>query len=100
MSDPQKREVVLKVANGTDVQKLAYSIQKNVEEGARVVISCLGLQSMNQGVKAVAIANGRTAQLGYVLMIYPVFHSETDPRNPDVEQTVLRFIMVKQLIGG
>lgn len=95
----KKGEVVLKVANTTDLTKLSYAVQRNVEEGTRVVISCVGTQTINQAVKAVIIANGRVALNGYVLLLLPSFHPETRGDN-DVEYTVVRFIVIKHLIGG
>jgi stage V sporulation protein S len=94
----QRAEIILRVAAQTEVHKLAHSIQKNVEEGARVVLSCVGVATINQAVKSVAIANGKTAQKGYVLLLLPTFHNET--REENVDHTVIRFIVLRHLIGS
>jgi stage V sporulation protein SpoVS len=95
----KKGEIILKVSNTTDLQKLSFSIQRNVEEGARVIVSCVGTQTINQAVKAVAIANGKTVLKGFVLLLLPTFHSE-NRGDENVEYTVMRFVIIKHLIGG
>lgn len=97
---PKKREVLLRVANTTDIHKLATSIQKNMEEGARTVVSCVGVQTVNSTVKAVAVANSKTVLNGYIFVMLPIFHSEVDPRNEDHEYSVIRFVIIKHLIGS
>lgn len=92
-----KEEQILKVSNRTDVHKLAHSIVATEQEGKRVVISCIGVMTINQAVKAIAVANGKTAPRGYVFLTLPAFHTEIVDN--DVESTVIRFTVIKHLIG-
>lgn len=93
-----KDEIILRVSNSTDVHKLATSIKKNDAESRRVVISCIGVQTVNQAMKAVAIANGQVATAGYVFFALPYFHVET--QESGVEQTIMRFAVIRHLIGA
>jgi stage V sporulation protein SpoVS len=99
-SPDHKQEIVLRVSNGTNVHKLATSVRKNVENGnaVRVVLSCIGVQTINQAIKAVAIANERTSQNGYLLLLYPYFF--TEQKTEEVENTIMRFVVIRYLIGS
>lgn len=100
MTEPvraQQKDVILRVSNSTDLHKLATSIQRHVEEGTRVVVSCVGVHTVNQAVKSIAVANGKTAPHGYLLFIMPAFHVEVQDNG--VEHTVLRFVVIKHLVG-
>lgn len=90
-------EFVFRVSNGTDVHKLATSIVRSTDEGKRVIVACVGVQTISQAVKSVAIANGRTASRGFVFFMLPVFH--VNRLEDGVEHTVIRFHIVKHLIG-
>ena len=95
---PKEEQIILRVSNSTDVHKLATSIKKNDAESRRVVISCIGVQTINQAMKSVAIANGQVASSGYVFFTLPYFHVEQQENG--VEQTIMRFAVVKHLIGS
>ena len=92
-------QMILKVSNSTDVHKLATSVRRHVESGryTRVVLSCIGVQTVNQAVKAVAVANERTAPQGYLLSLYPYFHME---KRDQAEHTVIRLAVMRYLIGS
>lgn len=99
----QQAEQELRVATSTNVQLLATSIVRNVEEGKRVTLSCIGVQPVSQAVKAVAIANGQVAPHGMVFFISPAFHVahfKDRESNEDVERTVMRLTIVVHRIGG
>jgi stage V sporulation protein SpoVS len=93
----KREEVLLRVANTTDVHKLATSIRRNVEAGRRTVVSCVGVMTINQAVKATAISNGWSAPLGWICMLLPVFHEEV--QSNDVTKTIMRFTVIKYWIG-
>lgn len=91
---PDDSTQILKVANRTDLYGLAHSIINHDREGKQVVISCIGVMCVNQGVKAVAVANGKTAPRGYVFMLIPYFH--TEEVDSGVENTVMRFTVIRR----
>jgi stage V sporulation protein SpoVS len=94
----KREEFVLRVANVTDVHRLATAIRKNMEEQDRVVLSCVGVTTVNSAVKATAIANGTTASHGYVFQLLPYFASDRDKENPNLEHTVMRFVVKKVFV--
>lgn len=92
-------EVILRVAKVTELHQLATAMRKYHEEGARVVLSCVGVQTVNQAVKATAIANSYTAPNGFVFLLLPTFYMDKDRDNPNVERNVIRLVLIKHLIG-
>lgn len=94
-----REEIVLKVSNSTNVHKLATSVERNAAEGKRVVISCVGVQSISQAIKSVAIVNGQVAPQGFVFLLLPFFHMESSRDRPQAEHTVMRFVVIKHKIG-
>jgi stage V sporulation protein SpoVS len=93
----------LRVASTTDVNLLATSLTKNVEEGKSVSLSCIGLQPLSQAVKAVAVGNGFTAPHGFVFVMMPSFSVTKFPDRETgevVERTAIKFTLVKYWIGS
>lgn len=96
-------EQELRVAAGTGTHVLATSIVKNFEEGKRVVLSCIGVKSQSQALKAVAVANGYVAPKGFVFVMLPSFHVTRFPDKDQgcvVEKTAVRFALIKFYVGG
>lgn len=93
-------EQELRVANSTDVRYLATAILRYLDEGKRVYLSCIGVQTISQACKSVAVANGELAPQGYVLTLLPTFQVRNFEDNGEtVERTVLRFSLHEQAIG-
>lgn len=93
----------LRVASSTDVNMLATSLSKNIEEGKSVSLSCIGLQPLSQAVKAVAVANGFVAPQGFVFVLLPSFSVTKFPDRETgemVERTAIKFTLVKYWIGS
>lgn len=66
-------EIILPVASGTIVKRLAGSIYNNWLEGKEVVLSCIGAGAVNQAVKAVIVSGQMFSQNGKYVSIRPGF---------------------------
>lgn len=68
-----KETIQLKLAAKSNPSSVAGSIVKNMNEGKTVELIGIGAGSLNQGVKAVAIARGYIAPQGIDLAMIPAF---------------------------
>jgi stage V sporulation protein SpoVS len=93
----------LRVAADTDVQHLATAIVRYNDEGSKVHLSCIGVHSISQGVKATAIANGKVAPAGFIYLLLPAFdmtHFRDNQTQEMVERTVLKLQVIKYSLGS
>lgn len=93
----------LKVAAGTPHQHLATAILRYLDEGKRVVLSCIGAQSVSQAMKAVAHAQGESAQQGRLIAVVPGWDSKKFPDRvtlQQVEMTSFRMVCCRLPIVG
>lgn len=67
---------VIRVKGGTNVRKLANSIEHSLENYRRLELSTVGAGAISQAVKAVAVAAGWQRQKGYDLVCRPVMRDE------------------------
>ena len=88
-------EQEMRVSGQSPVHELATAVYKGTEEGARIVLACIGVQAVNQAVKAVAIANGKSAPTGYLLYLMPFFDMRRDAVPDKVEMTVMKLRIIK-----
>ena len=66
---------VIKVSSKSISQKVAGSIANSFREGVNVVeIQTVGAGAVNQAIKAISIARGYVAPLGYTLVCTPAFY--------------------------
>lgn len=66
---------VIKVSSKSVSQKVAGSIANSFREGVNVVeIQTVGAGAVNQAIKAISIARGYVAPLGYNLVCTPAFY--------------------------
>ena len=66
---------VIKVSSKSISQKVAGSIANSFREGVNVVeIQTVGAGAVNQAIKAISIARGYVAPLGYNLVCTPAFY--------------------------
>lgn len=90
-------EVVLRVANSSDVKLLAASISFALQDSRRVTLRAVGAGAVNQMAKACAIARTYVAGRGVDLSVRPGFTTVMMPDLTDstkkVEQTALIFIV-------
>ena len=86
----------IRVSGRTNVQDLAWSIVKKHEECNRVCLVGIGTQAVNQPVKAVAVANSRSASHGLVFTTMPAMQDvEIDTGTGEsVERTVIKLFLV------
>jgi len=92
MSEVSKeiKPVVLKVSTKSNPNKVAGSLSLNIEEGNKdISLLCIGAGAVNQAIKAVAIARGYLAPLGYNLKVIPSF---TKVDIDGVEKTAIKLI--------
>ena len=74
------REIVYKVKGTSNVKSLAGCIAKSIKgegetKASDVVLLCCGAQSLNQAVKAIAVARGFLASGGRNAVVRPGFDS-------------------------
>ena len=66
---------VIKVSSKSVSQKVAGSIANSFREGISVVeVQTVGAGAVNQAIKAISIARGYVAPLGYNLVCTPAFY--------------------------
>lgn len=65
MSDPTE---IIKVAKTGNSKNLATLISKRVLEHKKVVVAAIGVQAVNQAVKAIGIANSYVSQKGFRIL--------------------------------
>jgi stage V sporulation protein S len=80
----------LKVAGKSSVKSVAGSIVKSFEDGNEVEIYAIGASSVNQSVKAIALARGFMSAKGYDLYVAPGFSNTTIDGE---EKTTIRFVL-------
>ncbi|MFW6264627.1 MAG: stage V sporulation protein S [Bacillota bacterium] len=81
---------VLKVATGSNPNKVAGALAGILREEGRVELQAIGAGSVNQLVKAIAIARGFVAPSGIDLITIPGF---IDVEIDDEERTAIKFIV-------
>ena len=63
----------VKVASKSNPNSVAGMIASLIKENERAEISCVGAGALNQAIKAICIARGFVAPLGYDLICVPSF---------------------------
>jgi len=87
----RSRYCEFRVAGSSNPGSVAGALAKNIQEGQIVALVCVGAASVNQGVKAIAIARGFMGPQGYNLSCIPAF------RDIDIagEQKTAMFLQVR-----
>lgn len=70
---PIEHDDILRVSASSNPTSLASAISHALYDGRKVVLRCIGAGAVNQGVKAVAIAQGYVGQRGITLSMRPGF---------------------------
>lgn len=78
--------VEMRVSSKSDCKAVAGSITKTLEAGKRVQVQTIGAASLNQAVKAIAMARGNVAKTGRDLVTRPGFGTTMIDEN---ERTLL-----------
>lgn len=86
---------ILRVASNTGVSQLATSLLKYVQEGSDVTLSCIGVASIAQALKACARANGEAVTNGMCLSLVPTYALKklVDGDGQETECTVLNLFV-------
>lgn len=88
--------VVFRVKKDTEVNKLASAIFQSLQNIDTLQLRCLGVQSLNQGVKAFITAKGMAEPVGMILEFDPFFGSTVIEGK---ERTVICVNVSKKLKG-
>jgi stage V sporulation protein S len=81
---------VLKVSSKSKPQAVAAALAAVIKQGNKAEVQAIGAGAINQAVKAIAIARGYLAPLGYEIVTIPAF---TEVQiNSDV-RTAIKFIV-------
>lgn len=86
-------ETILRVKGSSSASALAAAISHGIYDGKTVVLRAIGAGAVNQGVKAVAIAQSYVGARGITLSCRVGF---TDVMMPDGKVTA---ILIKILVG-
>lgn len=70
------KKINLKVAGRSEVDKVAGSIVKNIQEGITVTVTAIGAGAVNQMLKSATIARSMIASNGYDLFFTSGFSTE------------------------
>jgi len=82
---------VIKVSSKSISQKVAGSIANSFREGKKTIeIQTVGAGAVNQAIKAISIARGFVAPLGFNLICTPAFY---DVMIDGKEKTAIRLIV-------
>jgi len=82
-------ETIIRVANGSNPNKVATTIYINITDGKNVTINAIGAGAVNQSVKAIIIARGMVARTGNDLYCVPGF----DKCDDDNTRTIVKFVL-------
>jgi stage V sporulation protein S len=85
-------EIELRVAAGSQAQKVAGAIVKYMEEGYEVTLLAIGAGAVNQAVKGICIARGMVAAKGWNLYDIP---GMVDEWIDNEKKTAIRFSVRK-----
>lgn len=86
----QPADEVLRVASGTNPKDVASAIFHGVEQGRLIVLRAIGAGSVNQAVKAIAIARGHVALIGLDLYCNCGFVSVVGNQGDELNAIVFR----------
>ena len=81
---------VIKVSAKSNVNSVAESITKSLEENKTVEVTAIGAGALNQAVKAAAISRSHVASKGYDLIVRPGFG---DTVIDGEERTTIRLVV-------
>ena len=84
--------IVLKVAAASNPAKVSTSIIKNMQEGKDVETLSIGAGAVNQAIKAITIARGIAAPMGWDLTMRPGF---VDLLIGNETKTAIRLIVLR-----
>ena len=78
---------VLRTSSSTDAKKLASSIISHYEKDKHIpiIVRSIGAGALNQGVKAIVIANKFFVGQGIVLAVIPAFNDVEDATVTSIE---------------
>ncbi|MCS7165791.1 MAG: stage V sporulation protein S [Candidatus Calescibacterium sp.] len=81
---------VLKVSSKSKPQSVAAALAAVIKQGNKAEVQAIGAGAINQAVKAIAIARGYVAPLGYELVTIPAF---TEVHINGEVRTAIKFIV-------
>lgn len=85
-------ESIIKVASATPAGTLGSAVSHAVQSGKPVALRAVGAGAVNQGIKAIAIARGYLAPLGFNITCLPAFCNVRMPDNQELSGILLRIV--------
>ncbi len=85
---------LIKVSKSSNVNAVAGSIASIMREQAQLIVQTVGAGSLNQAVKAIAIARGYLTPSGIELYCYPSFKEVLIEK---MTKTAIRLTIIKKL---
>ncbi len=85
-------EKMLRVAKSTNAKSLGSAIANEFEKFDTIVLRAIGVQAVNQTVKAIAIANGFLGQRGSIIHTVIGFQNVVVEDRADTTVTALNFM--------
>lgn len=92
----QTSEKILKASGSTNAKKLASAISNELYSNDTVIIRAIGLQAINQTVKAIAIANRYTGAKGFMVPVSIAFENIMGTQEKEI--SAIRFTCRKTLL--
>lgn len=89
-----ENDSVLRVKASSAPSSVASAITHAIQKDEKVVLRAIGAGAVNQGVKAVAIANSYLGQTGITLALIPGFTSTKSTSGEDLSVMVFRIIII------
>tara|TARA_R100000152_G_C6730449_1_gene155188 strand:+ start:230 stop:505 length:276 start_codon:yes stop_codon:yes gene_type:complete len=68
--------IYLKVSGGSQANKVAGSVVKNIDEGKKVVLKAIGAGAVNQMIKSITVARSMIASTGRDMYFTSGFSTE------------------------
>lgn len=85
---------ILKVSSKSNPNSVAGAIAEMMKRNRKVELQAIGAGAINQAVKAIAIARGYVASLGFNLVCIPAF---ADVKVEEEDRTGIKFIVKEDL---
>jgi stage V sporulation protein S len=92
-----EKEIVLKASKTSNTKSLGSAISRELVKSKEIQVRAIGVQAVNQAVKAIAIAGGFVGQQGRVINVRIGFNNvAVSDRLKDDQITAIVFILSLQ----
>lgn len=91
--------LICKVGATTNTKNLGSAVAKELYEKPKVLLRAVGVQAVNQAVKAICIASNYTAQHGFLVLSFNAFET-IKADDSDKEITSILFTCMRGTVNG